>query len=102
MKMKELLSDGSKWTQGASARDATGRDCSPLSPDAARWCLHGAVIRCYGLGTDEAVAIYIKLDETVGDSKNGENYAQWNYAQWNDAPERTFKEIKDLLNGLDI
>lgn len=47
MKVQELLSDRSKWTQGRLARDARGIPCSPRSSEAVCWCVYGALDKCY-------------------------------------------------------
>jgi len=47
MKVSELLSDRSKWTQGASARDKHGDICDPEDPAACKWCFVGALYHCY-------------------------------------------------------
>ena len=47
MKVSELLSDRSKWTQGASARDKHGDIVDPEDPVACKWCFIGALYYCY-------------------------------------------------------
>ncbi|GJE78061.1 hypothetical protein ACFQWF_01630 [Methylorubrum suomiense] len=41
--MEAILSLPGSWTQGATARDASGRPCDPCSPDAVSRCLYGAL-----------------------------------------------------------
>lgn len=48
MKVRDLLCDEGKWCKGANAVDANGDVVHPLSKHACRWCLLGAIIRCYG------------------------------------------------------
>jgi hypothetical protein len=89
MKVKELLTGPEKWTQGACARDRKGE--SALATDAhPRYDLMGAMIRCYGFKGYPAV--YERARVAVGRSP----------VAWNDAPERTFQDVKHLVNELDI
>jgi hypothetical protein len=41
-----LVASEHRWTSGAWARDALGNRCSPLSPNAVRWCAVGALQKC--------------------------------------------------------
>ena len=87
MKVKELLSDESKWTQGCYARDAFGVSI-PFDADAAVcWCLAGAIHRVYG-----PEPIHLRILRRVNGS----------LSEWNDAPDRTFAEVKALVEELDI
>jgi hypothetical protein len=47
MKAWQLLSDRSKWTKNALARDANGYPTDANSPEAVKWCASGAIHRCY-------------------------------------------------------
>jgi hypothetical protein len=40
--IRQLLSDPTKWTQGALARDATGKTVDSYDPTACQWCVYGA------------------------------------------------------------
>ena len=42
---KDTLSDASKWTQGAVARDKHGEEAHFNSPDAVCWCILGAIYK---------------------------------------------------------
>lgn len=42
---RDLIADRKHWTTGASARDWAGVAVVPLHPQAARWCVIGAVHR---------------------------------------------------------
>lgn len=92
-KIKDLLDRPEKWTQGSMARDVNGMDLmDPLMPGVTSWCLLGALEHCYGYGTSQWLEKRHLLEKTVGG---------W-VSSWNDAPERTWKEVKDLINGLDL
>lgn len=41
----ELLSDPKRWARRVGARNAKGRKCDPLSAEAVRWCLGGALFK---------------------------------------------------------
>jgi hypothetical protein len=47
MKIKTLLKDKKRWTQGAMARNKYGNPIHPTNPKAVRWCLQGAITKCY-------------------------------------------------------
>lgn len=88
MKIRELLTDESKWTQGTLAEDAKGNRVSVLSPNASSFCLVGAVVRCYDKTTDVVDRIAREVNDEV--------------TNWNDADGRTFEEVKALVEWLDI
>lgn len=92
MKIKELLTDESKWTQNAFGRDAEGLACFSGDPDAVCWCLLGAMTVCYPNS-------YIRAEIIRKIHKHLLNNTVFNF---NDAPERTFEDIKKLVNDLDI
>lgn len=92
MKIRELLSDESKWTKGARARNPEGLPTSEFSSDARCWCVSFAAVKCYGV--DRAGLVIAKLSSAVGSPRS--------LASWNDAPERTFKEVKELVDRLDV
>jgi len=47
MKVKELLADPARWTQGHFARNADGIPTASDSQGAVCWCISGAVKKCY-------------------------------------------------------
>ena len=52
MRLREFLNE-SNWCTGWYARDSRGNDCHALSEDATRWCLMGAILKCYSEDSDE-------------------------------------------------
>jgi hypothetical protein len=54
--VRELLSDPTKWTQGTSARDASGNAVDPKDPAATCFCVYGAVHHFAPNDADAAVA----------------------------------------------
>lgn len=49
----ELLEDPARWTQGASAKSAKGREVSLEGRAAVCWCLLGAIQKIHGNGDDD-------------------------------------------------
>jgi hypothetical protein len=47
MTIKELFSDPARHTRFYYAETAENKDCGALAPDAVRWCLAGALTKCY-------------------------------------------------------
>ncbi len=97
MKIRQLLTDASAWTQGTNARIGTymgigGFTVDPCSPSATCWCLNGAVLRCYP--EDQVVAIQMKIQALMP--------ADLSLVQWNDMAARKFEDIKALVENLDI
>lgn len=43
---RDLIAEPEHWCQGAFARKVCGGTVPPGSPDAARWCMLGALMRC--------------------------------------------------------
>jgi hypothetical protein len=89
MKMRELFSDASKWSRGASARNARGLPTEPLEPDARSWCLMGAFRRCYPIFDDRS-EIRRAIDDAIGR----------NWPEWNDA--HGFAGVRALVTRLAI
>jgi len=87
MKAHELLRDASKWAKRATALDADGYRCSATDPKAARWCIAGAVLRCYA--ADEQDTVWKKLEAEVV-----------NIPRFNDF--HSHQEVIDLLRKLDV
>jgi hypothetical protein len=96
MKIKELLAKPISWTQGAYARDKDGNGVHIKSKFAISFCLLGAIEYCYDT-VPECITILNKIRKELGIDQ----FTTWNTA-WNDAPERTHKDILDLVTKLDI
>ena len=87
MKVKEFLTK-ENWTQRAFALRQDGNPCHWLDTKAVKFCLQGALLKCY---PGQPATIDTLLNNACG-----------NTVRWNDAPERTFKEVKALVEKLDI
>jgi hypothetical protein len=90
MKVKDLLSSPEKWTQQAYAKTKHGIATSSSDPDAFCFCLLGAVHKCYSI--DEIGYINQKIQRNIEGA----------IAEWNDDPTRTFEEVKQLVESLNI
>jgi hypothetical protein len=86
--MRELLAKPEAWTQGAYARDASGRYVSLVSQEASCWCIGGALLKCSRMGGN--------YDEVL--FKLGGIFAGDSISAWNDAPERTHADVLALLD----
>lgn len=98
MKLKKLFSSKRKWTQGELAKDSRGNFAEPLSNEAVCWCLLGAIEKCYGRRTKLSKKVLEKIDYHLFQSLVGEGPV----AVWNDDPYRKFRDIKKLVDTLDI
>lgn len=86
MKVKDLLSSSDKWCQGFEAKTIDGHPVSPHVDEAARWCIVGAISKCYGDDTPEYYAAREKFAEVIHDVQP--------ISVWNDEPGRTFTEVR--------
>jgi hypothetical protein len=88
MKIHELLSDETKWTQNVHARDKDGHPLWSSHPQAVCWCLMGAVDKCYP-GTNRVGELIVSKIKMPID-------------EWNDLLERTYEDVYSLVKNLDI
>lgn len=102
MKVRELLDRPERWTQGVLARDTTtGNPVGPESEFATAWCLGGAVMRAYPAYEDQTEPLR-RLREAIFGPPRGKGYPEPRIGNWNDAPGRTFEEVRELVERLDI
>lgn len=103
MKIKDFLDTPEKWTKGNIAKTVEGEPASPHNPEAVCWCLSGLIVKCYSSPNEDIIPyskfykIRNKITEYLGVTRGS---AEW--IRWNDAPERTFEEVKNLVEKLDI
>lgn len=91
MKVQELLTDESKWTQGCSARDTSGNAVQYSHESAVSWCLLGALQFCYAGGDFQRIINQIKRHLHIPFIN-----------RWNDQPDRIFTEVRKLVVELDL
>jgi hypothetical protein len=98
MKAYELLSDKTKWCQHVYSEDSKGEYVPPEAPDAACWCIKGAIHRCYpDFEEDYDNPIFQKLVDNVPPCN-----VICPVANFNDSPSTTFEQVRELLIKLDI
>ena len=90
MKAHELLSDSSKWTTKYAARNESDQVVGPSSPDACKFCVYGALQKCYP-GNYEPI-------RTIRTRLNLLSLRQ--LFKWNDSS--TFEQVRSTLLELDI
>jgi hypothetical protein len=99
MRLQDVLTDESKWTQGASARDKRGNPTFSFLSDACQWCLIGATVKCCNVTRIEArvmdVAIQTAIDELFP------TFSHVGFGTFNDDPERTFADIQAVAKRVD-
>ncbi len=91
MKAYELLNSPEKWTQGAYARDKYNETISSESPAAVKWCVHGAITKCYGRAGAKGEECMMRLIHQKG-----------SVSRWNDSRLTTWEEVRATLKELDI
>ena len=89
MKVRELLSDESKWTQGVSARDSKGESVGVFDLTATCWCLIGALAYCYSFDGE------LDILRVTYKELNGQSIGDWNDSH-------SFTDVKTLIEKLDI
>lgn len=125
MKVRELYSDESKWVQRKFRADQYGISLSSAGrfhPLVQRRCLHEAIQFCYGdpdqPGYNPIQAdpdLKAKLEGLFSEISSKEQKYLEQYTPelqtatiaaailvWNDRPERTFAEVKELVDRYDI
>ena len=93
MKVHELLDRPSKWCKNEFAISRLGTVVDPSDTRACRWCLSGALSKCYGSDPSIRKPIVEKLLDRIGD---------YSIPSWNDAPHRKFEQVRKLCLELDI
>ena len=101
MTVQELLDSPEKWTKYNYARQRFSEENStivnPEDPVANCWCLHGAIIKCYGRQNDEASEARTKLYKAIE-----ETYGRKSIAIFNDSLETTFEHIQKVIKKANI
>jgi hypothetical protein len=103
VKVHELLSDESKWTKGEYARDKDGKPCHSRSQEAVKWCVLGAVNKCYEKQTSLAYIVAQKLIKAATKNLSTEEIKRIKMNvidHWND--NNDYKTIYNALKEMDI
>ena len=96
MKIRELLSDETKWCKKALARDKNDEKIDVDSKHACKWCLYGAMCKCYNIN-EEFNDVREKIYNQLTKKRN-----MVTISQWNDCCSTYFKDVKELIDELDI
>ena len=103
MKVRDLLHRHQEWTQNTWARDLDGNEVGADSPYAVRWNLSGAINYCYFLTVPEEVktdaykeSLAKKMHQIIDIIGTPDVWV------WESSPERTFGEIKSIIDRVDI
>ena len=107
MKLADVLSGPDKWTQHHSAVDKNGHVVEIHSNDACRFCLFGVINRVYDVGpnywmtrtTGRCLAIAAKVIKER--CPNDEHTGNRVISGFNDDPERTWDDIKAVVDEID-
>lgn len=91
MKVKDLLTNETKWTTDYAARNMIGNEVSYKDPSACCWCMIGAIQRCYGPSVAEDIMIKVR-------THLGTRFI----THWNDDPIRSFQDVRNLVETLNI
>lgn len=96
MKIKELFSSHHKWTKYGSAKNNKGESVRSCDLDATRFCLSGAVSRCYP-NVLERIKILKKLKSSI-EKYTGEKYS--GITNFNDSS--SFKDVKNVVEQANV
>lgn len=99
MKVRELLSDKSKWSKHHYAQDASGKPTSPHSENAVAWCLVGAIEKCYGMS--HSTKSYGAAARALRCAA-GELFGAHGLVPWQDRTDVTFGHIQQVLQKADV
>ncbi len=104
MKVKDFFDNENKWTKGAFARDVLGNKLQhPEDPDAVSWNLSGAIALNYfyfvpeHLKTKEYKDVLAEKMHKICDIIGTKNVWEWECSK-----ERTFEEVKFVIEQVDI
>lgn len=90
-RVKKLLNSPYKWTKGADARTKDGHPVVQSDPDAVCWCITGAITHCYGPDSRETIFDMVRF-----------KIQRLTVFAWNDRNERTFDDIVELMEDLNL
>lgn len=96
MKIKELLTDESRWCKGHVARNKYGEKEDIESEQAVCWCLSGAIGKCYPYKDRNAISLKIRdaIVKHLG-------YVLGTIA-FNDDKKTTFEDVRKVIELADV
>lgn len=101
MKVKELLSSADRWCKGHYAIDVNDEPVSYYHPEAVKFCLSGALEKCYSPLGDDYHAAFDKLGKAVSTYTDGK-FDDLDFESFNDDLETRFGDIRNVLEIADI
>lgn len=101
MKISELLSDESKWCKGRDAQNHNGEAVMATDDGACRWCLFGAALKCYADDYEMKDLVLCKIRDAIQHGTGLSLITEY-ITRWNDRSERTFSEVKALVERLGV
>ena len=107
VKLREFFTDESKWCQGTYFKNELGEDLPgrPYSFEKtpnAKACLLGGLWVCYPDEVDQNRVCELLVDRLDLSLLDEESDSISMLSRWNDVPERTFADIKALIEELDV
>lgn len=100
MKAHELLNTEEKWTKGVYAVNKNNKMCTSRSPEAAKWCVAGALQKCYNFDLRMNAEDYKIYQDAVSKLRNYVKPLGMIISEWNDCSE--YQEVHKTLKELDI
>ena len=96
MKIQDLLNCSSKWVKNGLSVDKNNKSVNPRSSAAIKWCLIGALEKCYP-----------KFDDRFAASSKVINaLSHFNYSLhlpiFNDDPKTTFQMLKKVIKKANV
>lgn len=101
MKVLELLTDKTKWTKRAYARNQDGESCSSRHSEAVCWCLSGAINACYPYNDAARYEAQKKVEAAIA-TLCGFESADQSIPMFNDVIANGFSDIKRVLEIADV
>jgi hypothetical protein len=101
--VRELLTDPDHWCQGRMSQDEFGHYANHSSPQAASWCMMGAICRVTNFNAiigREFTELKNFLEMCLPDDHFKEMDLVKRIEAWNDCGNRTHQEILDFLDGV--
>ena len=97
MKAYELLSSPEKWTTEVAARNKDNEQVTVDSPEACKFCIYGAIRKCYGEPESIPKEVILNLQKVMDKF----NFSSTNELfKWNDSS--IYEEVVSVLKELEI
>lgn len=96
MKVRKFLSE-LNWTKRAEAVDDNGRPCEARSNKAIKFCLSGALSRCYRHNPKRLIESVQSINTFIRTFYNYDSIISWN-----DDEKREWADIEEIISILDI